>query len=252
MLLQKKVGAVMDNNLENMMIEEEDHQSDRWMMTFSDLLSLVLTFFVLIYSLSEIDLEKWHTIKHSLISNLNPNSQTQSTIPTKEFEIKRLDDNKATDIDYLVTILRSNIAYLPETKELLTISRLDDRIILSIPYDSVFKTDSVEIRAEIIPLLDVIANALYSLKNHIDIYGNASEDHIVTNMYPSYWNLAIGRAIVLSKYLRNNGYQYKITPYGRIGSNFEEFIDIAPEIKQRLNKSIDIIVREFKAGDLSL
>ena len=41
------------------------------MITFADLLSLVLTFFVLLYAMSSLEDEKWHEISHSLAQRLN-------------------------------------------------------------------------------------------------------------------------------------------------------------------------------------
>ena len=46
--------------------EEPKKGSPEWMATFSDLMNLLLCFFVLLFSMSSIDNEKWEKVVESL------------------------------------------------------------------------------------------------------------------------------------------------------------------------------------------
>ena len=45
--------------------EEQAPGSPAWMATFSDLMNLLLCFFVLLFSMSEIDVDKWQQVAMS-------------------------------------------------------------------------------------------------------------------------------------------------------------------------------------------
>lgn len=60
--------------------EERGPGSPAWMATFSDLMNLLLCFFVLLFAMSNIDEEKWEELANSLSSRLNIFSGGQSSI----------------------------------------------------------------------------------------------------------------------------------------------------------------------------
>lgn len=51
--------------------EEAPKGSPEWMTTFSDLMNLLLTFFILLFSLSSVDAEKWEQVVSSFASNFS-------------------------------------------------------------------------------------------------------------------------------------------------------------------------------------
>ena len=51
--------------------EEPKKGSPEWMTTFSDLMNLLLTFFVLLFSMSSVDVEKFELVVASLQSSFS-------------------------------------------------------------------------------------------------------------------------------------------------------------------------------------
>ena len=51
--------------------EEQAPGSPAWMATFSDLMNLLLCFFVLLFSMSEIDVDKWQQVAMSFSENFS-------------------------------------------------------------------------------------------------------------------------------------------------------------------------------------
>ena len=49
--------------------------SKGWMITFADLLSLMLAFFVLLFAMSKVEVDSWKALVDSLSNRLNPLSE---------------------------------------------------------------------------------------------------------------------------------------------------------------------------------
>ncbi len=57
---------------EDVVVEETKSDPNTWMVIFADLLALLLTFFVLMFSMSSVQVAEWQAIVTSLSENLNP------------------------------------------------------------------------------------------------------------------------------------------------------------------------------------
>ena len=54
--------------------------SERWLITYADLITLLMVFFVVMYSISEADKDKYLALKSSLQRALNGDSSTQPSL----------------------------------------------------------------------------------------------------------------------------------------------------------------------------
>ena len=79
-----------------------------WLVTFSDVIALLLAFFVMLFSMSEINMEKWNQIigVQSSPEKLEEEVQTQlhvaKSIP--KFKLK-----SASSLDYLAHVLEEHL-----------------------------------------------------------------------------------------------------------------------------------------------
>ena len=51
--------------------QREEPSGDSWMNTYSDLVTLLMTFFVLLFSMSSVDAEKWELLVDALAGDKN-------------------------------------------------------------------------------------------------------------------------------------------------------------------------------------
>ena len=59
--------------------EEEGHEnSERWLLTYSDLITLLLALFIILYTMSSVDLEKLKELSKNLSSAFNNSSASES------------------------------------------------------------------------------------------------------------------------------------------------------------------------------
>ena len=52
--------------------EGEHDNSERWLLTYSDLITLLMIFFVVMYAMSNVDAQKYEALAESLGTSLNP------------------------------------------------------------------------------------------------------------------------------------------------------------------------------------
>ena len=49
-------------------VEDEDHGRDRWMVSYADFITLLLAFFVVLYSISSINNGKFRVLSNSIVT----------------------------------------------------------------------------------------------------------------------------------------------------------------------------------------
>ena len=80
--------------------------SKTWIVTFSDLISLMLTFFVMLFSMSNVNLDKWDQITDTLQRTLIPTEETeQINFQPSDFNISTLIRESAANLDYLASVM---------------------------------------------------------------------------------------------------------------------------------------------------
>lgn len=88
--------------------KQENNDSSAWLVSFADLLSLMLTFFVLLYSMSDIPQKKWSEYSSSIVEYITGsklNIFKQKTAINKQQKTSSLSDKKASHLSYIVTLL---------------------------------------------------------------------------------------------------------------------------------------------------
>ncbi|RKY41172.1 MAG: hypothetical protein DRP81_08640 [Candidatus Omnitrophota bacterium] len=188
-------------------------ESDSWMLTFCDLLMLLLTFFVLLYSMSSIYPEYLKILKKSFLR-------------TTVWGIGGLSATEMREIREVMLILKSlkfvssGIPYKKalkenEYKKLEEILGHDVWIRsrqggASIVFrgDMLFDSGKAELKKECLPVLEKIAKVINFTVCPISIEGHTDDRPIHTPKYPSNWELSLFRASSVLKYFMDK----KINP----------------------------------------
>ncbi|MCH2546986.1 MAG: OmpA family protein [Alphaproteobacteria bacterium] len=218
-----------------------------WMMTVADLFSLMLTFFVLLYSMSVIQREKFDEISNSLMQRLNVVLQEEEpVILSEKWQIPRATFTYARGLDYLNRVIDQRFEGV-DALEGVVVSRGQDRITLSLTSDTMFKPGSVDIEPKAQQMLIQIGRFLSNLGNAITIEGHTDPRPINTAQFPSNWELSMARAVSVANTLRAQGYPYTIDVYGFGSSRHDQLAMLTPERRDQLSRRVDIIVRETVA-----
>ena len=129
---------MMDDDMDS--APKTDPPNMAWMVSFTDLVSLMLTFFVLLFSMSSVKMDEWDAMIDTMTQTLNPGKLTTVAAATAKFNIGTIFRRQATNLDYLSGVLESRIAGDP----LLATSHimlLDDRLVIALPGDLLFRSE---------------------------------------------------------------------------------------------------------------
>lgn len=192
---------------------ESKAASRAWLITFTDLVSLLLTFFVMLFAMSNVKLDEWESITDSLTQTLRPNLEQADKPITSAFNIGTIFRQQAIDLNYLSSILEEKIR-MTETLEGTRLQLLEDRLIVRLPSDLLFIEGEAELKDSARQPLFDLAGVFQNIGNQIGVGGHSAENASVGGAYASNWELSAARAISVANALASVGYRDKITAYG--------------------------------------
>ncbi|MBF0247446.1 MAG: flagellar motor protein MotB [Alphaproteobacteria bacterium] len=213
-----------------------------WMVTFADLVSLMLTFFVLLFSMSSVKMDDWEAITDTLTQSLNPSKVTTVAAATAEFNIGTIFRRQATDLDYLAGVLESGVAE-DELLKNAKIMQQDDRLIIALPGDLLFPPGKAGMPDEARSALFTLGSLLRNVGNQIGVNGHTDPTPPGEGSgYASNWELSVARAAAVANTLRQSGYTDDIVAYGFADSHYNLLPEMTQAERDRLGRRVDIVV----------
>jgi len=222
-----------------------------WLLTFTDLTALMLTFFVLLFSMSTIKDSDWQNLVDSLSPRLDRLQEVTVTLPRSEKAAEPVERSPGTDLDYLAAVLREQMLAEPVLQQV-RVTREARRLVVSVPGDLLFTPGSVELGEAGERSVFTLSTVLRSLRNVIEIAGHADPQQPGgSSAWPTNWELSLGRAAVLSGLLAKLGYQGEILVRGYGHAHYAEIDPSLPEQERMaLARRVDIIVHDYSGERL--
>lgn len=228
--------------------EEQVRNSESWLSTFADLITLLMVFFILLYSMSEVDKNKFKAVAEQLNVAMGGRSLAGTTDSGSNGLLKDMPDNPEADLDDTLDKLGkiiedngiSSLAYIHK----------DERgIVISLNEKLLFNLGSADVGKESQKILKKIAETLSKLSNYIRVEGFTDNIPIRTEEYPSNWELASHRAINVAKILIKNGIKAEMLSTASYGEYRPAFLNDNEE-NRRLNRRVDIVVIKTELNKL--
>lgn len=220
-----------------------------WMVTFTDLVSLMLTFFVLLFSMSSVKMDEWDAMTDTMTQTLNPGKLTTVAAATAKFNIGTIFRRQATNLDYLSGVLEAGVANDP----LLSNSRimlLDDRLIIAMPGDLLFPPGKAVMPDEARSALFTLGSLLRNVGNQIGVNGHTDPVAPASDKgFQSNWELSLARASAVANALRRSGYTDDIIAYGYADSRFAQLPELATAERAKLGRRVDIVIFSTVGGE---
>ncbi len=230
-------------------VKPPEENSFLWLITFTDIIGLMLTFFVLMYSMSVTSEEAFEEVSSSMQSEFNTvYGAAYDLAPMDTISLEKVDFKQALDIPYLNVLMESVIKNNDILKDV-TIIRQGGELVLSMPHDMLFDSGSAEVKATGSRVLYALGGALSRIKNKVEVIGHADprpvEGSAETNGFQSNWELSLARAASVGAILERVGYQEHITIHGQSSGRYDDLTDIQDE-QQRLDLSrrVDIVLMD--------
>lgn len=216
-----------------------------WLVTFTDLICLLLTFFVMLYAMAEPDPGRYAAFVQSLPGTAAPRADG-AAVPQAAFNTDALDREKAIDLGYLGRVFESQMSGSAELADV-RMTRREDSIVLALPSDLLFAAGSADLSPAGKRAMFVLGGVAANLGNAVDVVGHADPTPPVSR-WPSNWELSLARAQAVADALVRAGYQRDITVRGQGDAHFAETAPWLPQAdRMELARRVDLIVRDHGA-----
>ena len=252
--------------------EEEHENAERWLVSYADFITLLFAFFVTMYSISRVDERKLGTVVESLQRALGSTIFMQASRPdpgvfhstsqpidvalvqvSAEKEQGAVKEGRE-DFEKLAAEIKKKMeegiksnggqveSSLSELKFI-----IDKRgLVLRFSERFFFDSGDASIRLEVVPMLNVLAQSLEKIPNHIRIEGHTDSVPISTLRFPSNWELSTARATSIVRYFLT---QFKFAPNQLSAAGYGEFRPIASNQTtegRTQNRRVDIVILSAK------
>ena len=224
--------------------EQSRAGQDRWLLSYADLVTLLLALFTTLYAASSLDAQKLGPLSFSLREAFDA-----PPLIAKEHEDRGSIVPPVTIVagDARRSELQARLARdLADALQLdrITMHRDARGLILSLPEEAAFGTASSDVSAEARGLITRIAAAVGTTDNAIRIEGHTDDVPIRTSRYASNWELSTARASAVVAFLVQ---ETQLAPERLSAAGYGEFhprvANDTPENRAR-NRRIDIVILE--------
>ncbi|MBT4769903.1 MAG: flagellar motor protein MotB [Rhodospirillaceae bacterium] len=228
---------------------EDDQQNSNfigkgWLYTFTDLVSLMLAFFVLLFSMSNVVMEEWEAVTNALSKSLKPSVESVKSKEGADKSVSGGEAVKSINLDYLSTILESKMLESDILKNNV-IQHLGDRMVISLPSDGLFSTGSASPSQAGQTSLSEMGSILRNFGNVITVIGHTDTEVVRGKLFSSNWELSIARAVAVANELRRSGYPKEINAFGAADSHSSYIsIDLPDDKRKALSRRVDIVIHD--------
>ena len=215
------------------------------MTTYGDLITQILIFFVLLFSFSNVDRDKFTAAMLSLQGSLgiiDGGMTLQEGDLMEQGEIGEIMISVQEQREF--ELLHERVEEIISEDDLNGIQvNLDERgLVIRFVEGVLFDSGKADIKNEARAILDKIAPLLIDTYRHIRIEGHTDNLPINTREFPSNWELSTARAVNVVKYFIE---KHNFSPYILSAAGYVEYRPIAPNDSDKnraLNRRVDIII----------
>lgn len=223
----------------------QDETSVGWILIFTDMVALLLSFFVMLFSMSAVPVNEWETTIDILEEALNLSTEEEKD-PTEDYNISSvLLERARTNVNYLLPIIEPKIKQDEIIKDS-PIILLDDRIVISLSGDLLFASGKAELTEKGRKALFNLGGVLRNIRNTIGVYGYSEDEKFDRDKYSSDWELSLARAVSVANELKRAGYMEEILSFGYGGARSFKLANVSKDRRQSLSRRVDIVIMSIR------
>jgi chemotaxis protein MotB len=185
--------------------EPEKIDTEGWVLTFGDLISLMLTFFVLIVSMSTMDALTLKEISKEVKVGTSLFDHGSNT----DLDITPIDSNKIVSMQEMMLAARQKANLMlskSEWKSKVKARVVKDKFMFSLPSSVLFSEGGANLKEQDIVILRRLARLLAATPGHIRVEGHTSSDAVPAgSIYADAWSLSLARAASVLRVLEAEG-----------------------------------------------
>lgn len=174
---------------------ENKENADRWLLTYADMITLLMAFFIMMYSMSVLNLSRFNDaatgIRKSLGTESSPESPQGRGGPALNGTV---DGVLQPLVKYIKELNQSGVEGIRVGQDYrgLVITLKSDKML--------FGASSTQINPKAYPILDRIADTLAKIDNRVQIEGHTCNLPPKNSRYETNWELSADRATKVVRY----------------------------------------------------
>ncbi|MBO6849456.1 MAG: flagellar motor protein MotB [Marinobacter sp.] len=197
------------------------NQTPAWIVTFADLATLLLTFFILLLSFAEMDVEKYRAMANSMAVAFGSDNvvaegvggspltlieadtvslpePSDSMASEPEFIDERTDSVETTGVPAGIVDLASRMIRELEREvasEALSVNYDENQVVIRFSEEATFRSGDAAIKPEMLPIIDRVVGVLADCRGDVLVSGFTDDRPIASSRYRSNWDLSAARAV---------------------------------------------------------
>ena len=213
----------------------------RWLLTYADMITLLLALFIILFSISTINKVKYQALVHDVSGGFNSEYAINNPPNGGQTGEKTGQSGDAN----LQKVQQKIAAYVKQQHlEQNVQTRIDRRgLVITILSDKAqYDSGSADLKPFLLPLLDQLKAPLAKTHNDIRVEGNTDNVPIANGEFASNWDLSAARATGVTRYLIDHD---GILPTRISLAGYAEYRPAHPndtESDRQLNRRVDIVI----------
>lgn len=177
-----------------------------WMVTFADMMSLLLCLFILLLSFATFDKTTFRQNTTAINGAFGvSNTRTDFTAPPTPniITLNPFKTDPRTDEENRILMQIKKMMAKEILSSMIDLEIKDNLVIIRFPGSAAFPSGGADLASEFLPVLAKIGGVLKDAKGRVVISGHTDDVPIATDRFRSNWDLSAARAVSVAHYMLN-------------------------------------------------
>lgn len=233
------------------LVTEESRGVPPWVITFADMVTLLMVFFIILFAIGTVEQEKWRQLKESLREALGADAiEEMGTRQGLEVIKTQVDEKTVHAVDEVGAMVNREMEdIISEVEEFVFKNKLAGEVLVSsdergavitISDVVLFPAGSADMTPKGRTTLRQVFDVLKQFNYNVKVEGHTDNTPIRTLRYPSNWELSASRAAEVAHMLIDDGF-----PPERL--SVEGFAEFRPKVpntgpeNRAINRRIEVV-----------
>lgn len=232
--------------------EEEEGSSERWLVSYSDFITLLMVLFVILYSMGQTDVQKYKELAASMrdaftlggaVTVVSPDidsgaGSSEDGAP-KPIVVPGIPESppKSEEVAGQLTKMLAGSGLGSEV----SVQTNVEGVLISLSEKLVFADGTADLPSDTIPVLTTIAEMVSTIDNQIRLVGHTDDTQPADPRYSNNMELSIARALAVAEFLEGAGIAPSRFMISGRGQYQPVFPNDTPEHRS-LNSRVELII----------
>lgn len=224
--------------------DDNNSGSPAWMTIFGDLMTLLLVFFVLLYSFSVMDLQKFQGFMSALQNQLGV-MEGGKTISEGQVMDQGMQGEQFNPSQVNLNQVMNNMqSYINENnlQEKVSVEMTERGLVIRMTGEILYDIGEAVIKPTGRDVLDEIGTNIVGIRNNVKVEGHTDSLPINNSDYPSNWELSTARAVRVIKYFIDN---IEINPSRLSAAGYSKYRPIRENVSPKnraVNRRVEVVI----------